>query len=117
MFKSVNRDAIIVTPHKKFRDWASFVIPKPPNINYFPDPYTDRWTSIYLIPDAMKDEEVNEYVKANFQEIFEGELSLWCSEEERWPQQRTWELFCEWFDVRHQRAIKDTVNKAIREHY
>jgi hypothetical protein len=116
MYKAVNREAVIISTKKAFRDWAKYIIPDSPVAHLYPDPDTDKWSTIYLIPELMDDEKAMEYVKKHHKKIFEEELSFWCAEEIQWPQSRTWKVFQEWFEINYQRCIRDTVMDPIRNY-
>lgn len=52
-------------------------------------------------------EEVRQYIMFNFERIFANELNDWYSDEEKWPANRTSEMFFEWFDVEINSMILD----------
>jgi hypothetical protein len=45
--------------------------------------------------------------------LFEAELEGWYTDPSMWPQELTWKLFCEWFDVEYHTVLIDTVGDEI----
>ena len=71
--------------------------------------------TVHLISDEDGDgpNAVNQWLKGNYQELFESELEEWYSDPELWPADRTLELFRAWFDVECHSVIVDTVGGQI----
>ncbi len=61
---------------------------------------------VYLVgEDAAED--LDAWLRENYETIFEMELRGWYTEEGLWPKDRTYELFREWFDVECHSVIYD----------
>jgi hypothetical protein len=61
----------------------------------------------YLIPEVEDVEQAEEILAACWPLLFENELEAWCTDEEAWPADRTFEMFLEWFDVELHSTVVD----------
>lgn len=100
-YDSIDRNAMIVRPKKPFFDWVNSL-------------YNDGDTfdekdecNIYLIREMSSNDDVLQWVKKHFDQLFENELNDWNTDEERWPQDRTYTLFQAWFDVEVHSMVLD----------
>ena len=101
--KVLNRTAFVVRPKRRFVDWVNGLELDGPAMT-LEEARTNA--SIYLVREADLDEAsglVEEYAL----EVFEEELASWCSDEERWPRNRTAHVFRDWFDVEHIDLVTD----------
>lgn len=92
-FKAINRLGFVVKPQKPFFDWLKYFYPEMD----FSSPIKDY--NFYLIREMDSNEEAMEWLEDNFDQIFSNELLDWNTNESIWPQNRTWKVFKEWFDV------------------
>lgn len=100
-FESIDRNAIIVKPKKPFFEWLNSVFPED-------NAYHDKdENSIYLIREMDSNEEIRNWLKKNFGKLFENELNDWYTDEDKWPQHRTYKMFSEWFDVEIHSMVLD----------
>ncbi|MFW6180113.1 MAG: hypothetical protein ACOC8N_00085 [Spirochaetota bacterium] len=70
-------------------------------------PFIDDERTVYLIPDLVDYEDAWESIREVYEEIFENELFGWYTDPAAWPQDRTFEMFLEWFDVEIHSVIED----------
>ena len=72
---------------------------------------------VYLIMDEDADEPgaIEQWIKMNYEALFEKELKCWYTDESLWPERRDLKLFREWFDVDYHTVIEDTVNLPIED--
>jgi len=85
----INRSAIIIKPLQPFLDWCSNLYPN--------DKEEMKDTKTYLISEDIED--INAWLKKNFDKIFIFELETWHSKKKEWPQKRNYKMFQEWFQV------------------
>jgi hypothetical protein len=90
--KIVNRGYITVKQNKPFWDWA----------NEFESDMEftvedDLEPNIYLITEDFI--EIDPIIEQNFKKIFKNELSMITEEETDWPEDRSIEVFLEWFSI------------------
>jgi hypothetical protein len=105
-YDSVNRSAILVKPNKPFIDWVNYV---------YPDTIVDNEVeaTTYLIRIKDNNEEIEKWLKKNFDKIFRNELNDWHTEESEWPQKRTYKTFKEWFTLEISNLVLDTEDDDI----
>jgi hypothetical protein len=110
----LNRAAVILKFKAPAIRWVNEADPSPDSHPITEaDANTDR--TVYLVSDedADGDEAINRWLQANFETLFEAELEGWYTDPSMWPQERTWTLFCEWFDVECHTMLIDTVGDEI----
>ncbi len=100
------RTALIVRRKQPYFDWAN-------SLDEANDPKLTpdllKAPEIYLGPDAQREQTLDEAVGDVWSEIFAEALFSWYTDESRWPQERTRELFHEWFDVELAESVIDLV--------
>lgn len=111
MFKTVNRDALILFPKKPLFDWVNYIYPED-KIEYT-QPMAHDEADIFLIDEFLHYSNAIEYLKENYLEFFQHELFDWTTDENLWPEKLTWELFEKWFDYSIQSVVIDTLDKRI----
>lgn len=100
-YESIDRNAILVRPKKLFYDWVNKMFKKDKPISESDE------NNIYLIREMESNEEIRRWVKKNFDKIFVNELNDWCTDESGWPTNRTYKMFCDWFDVEVHSMVLD----------
>ncbi len=105
-FESINRNAIVIKPKKPFFDWLN---------DLYPDyPVTDKEeANIYLIREMDSNEQIERWLKKNFERIFQNELNDWHTDEDDWPENRTFGTFQEWFGYEIHSMILDLEETMI----
>ena len=110
MQEILNRSALFVRPKNPFKEWAKL---------YNESPMEDlnqrlKEKHIYLI-ERFHQENFFDILKPYYLEIFEYELLSWNGYKSEWPQNRSLELFLEWFDVKLCEDLYDLETEKIRE--
>jgi len=104
----INRNAIVIKPKKPFLDWINKLDPL--------NPITDLDEgTIYLIKEKDSNEEIEKWLKRNFEKIFQNELNDWHTYENDWPQKRTFKLFKEWFGYEIHSMVLDIEETHIEK--
>ncbi len=110
----INRGAILLKYKEPAVQWINEADPtdKDPGISM---ESVNEERNVYLVTneDADGPEAVSNWVRANFEVLFENELEGWYTLESLWPENRTFTLFNEWFDVECHSIIEDTVDMPI----
>ena len=99
----INRSAYLVRFREPYLKWAA-------GINAKAGDHLTSWRdniSVYLVAEDPKGEEDATPLEDYFEEIFDRELEAWCPDESFWPQNRTFELFNQWFKVDVQGIVTD----------
>ncbi len=111
--RMLNRSAIVVTPKQPFLDWLQTVDPTSSNLTL---PELANEPSIYLIPECETDDDVARVLQDLCEEIFVEELDGWYRDPTTWPQDRSFDVFCLWFDYCHHSVLNDLSDKPLRHH-
>ena len=109
---AINRSIAIIRPKQPFVDWAN-QLPDAELKSSLDDFKTDCLA--ILIPDYDTDEEAEGYINEIYEDIFIEELYGWCTEEAWFPQDRTNEMFWEWFEVEVHSIVMDSSIDLIEE--
>ena len=97
----INRIAITIKPKQSFLDWLQQM----EGNTLFPQKIEDD--NIYLLEEKDTNEEIESYLRKNFDKIFMAELRLWYEDEKLWPAKRDYKMFREWFDVAYHSTVYD----------
>ena len=107
---TVNRSAIVVKPKQPFLDWLHAADPTSHEITLFD---VCREPTIYLIPECDTDEELADVLRESCEEIFEEQLAGWYRDTSTWPRDRSYDVFCQWFDYRHHSMLVDLCDEPL----
>jgi hypothetical protein len=110
--KSVNRTAVIVKPKQPFVDWLNSIL------NDKSDYTLDKVSAqnlVFLIPEYDYPQQSMDYIKKVYAHIFEFELFGWYTDEELWPEKRSWKMFQEWFSIEINSEVFDLVDGTIEK--
>lgn len=108
-FKNIKRSAVVLVPRQPFFDWL---------LTHDADTIIDdeiRTGNIYLLPDYETKQEIEQWLKRNFAELFEEELFGWYTDETMWPTNRSFKLFGEWFSYSLFPMLLDTQRGMIEK--
>jgi len=101
---TVNRSAVVIVPKQPFLDWLHRVDPTSGGLGLAD---LSRDPSIYLFPECDDQAELEHHSQKACEEVFAEQLDGWCRAKERWPENRTWDIFGQWFDYRFQSMLID----------
>ena len=108
----VNRTAVVIKPKQPFVDWANSVVDEDEQ-HSISDFSTD--CSVILLPVVDSDEDAEALIKDMFQDLFELELSSWMTDDDTWPENITYKMFLEWFDVEFHSMVFDSSQNDIEK--
>jgi hypothetical protein len=114
MLENVNRAVLIIFPKQPLIDWANRHNPN--NKEECPKPMEHDQGNVYMIPEFDYPEDALAYVKQNLKCIFEYELMEWQTDENKWPEKRTWDIFEQWFHFSIQSVVVDIVKDSIKKY-
>ena len=100
----VDRIVAVVRPKQKMLEWLH----KQPEVqaNFSLQNLQTDCTAL-LIPPFESPRQAKEYIKQTYLGIFNGELISWGLPQESWPNNRTYELFTDWFTVEFHSVVLD----------
>jgi hypothetical protein len=107
-YETINRNAILVKAKKPFYDWINYVDPEFPIIN------NDEGT-VYLVKEMQTKDKIERWLKRNYDQIFRNEMNDYHTNENDWPQKRTFKVFNEWFSVEISSMIVDLSDKPVEK--
>ena len=105
-YDSINRNAILIKPKKAMFEWVNKIYPESPVEN-------ENEGTIYLIKKRISVEAIKNWLKKNFDKIFQNELNNWHTDEKDWPKKRSYKQFTEWFEFEIHSMILDVEETAI----
>jgi hypothetical protein len=106
-YEPVDRHAIVIKPKQPLLNWINAL---------YPDMAEDgSETTVYLVKERNTFEDTAKWLKRNFNNIFENELNGRHTDENDWPQNRTYELFTAWFDTEIHTTIDDIEESPLRK--
>lgn len=91
MNKTINRSVLVLVAKQPYYDWGNS-LDDSSDIDKFDE------CSSHLLDEGWSSTEAEEFLKLNFDELFQEQLHGMWTDESAWPQNRTWEMFNEWFD-------------------
>ena len=107
----LNRAAMILRPAQPFLDWALSL----GHDGMVPDPADGQ--TVYLVPQfgPDQDEYFQSFLEQTFDEFFTRELSARHTIEDDWPQNRTVEMFREWFRIDLHSIVEDILADPLED--
>jgi hypothetical protein len=104
----LNRSVLIVRPKQPFVDWINTADPEPDD-----DPHVFTLTEVNedataFLVEVEDEDELEKWLKKNWQPLFEEQLEGWYVDPELWPQARTLKMFREWCDFQLHTVVLDT---------
>lgn len=100
-YESINRNAILIRPKEPFFNWLNALFKDDTPV------LEKEENNIYLIREMDSNEHIDRWIKKNFDDLFVNELNDWYTDESGWPTNRTYKMFCEWFDVEINSMVLD----------
>lgn len=108
-FKNLKRSAIVIKPRQPFFDW---LLSHDPGMSITEE---IGEATVYLLPDYETVQEIEKWLKKNFDELFTEQLFQWYTDEGMWPQNRTYKMLGEWFEYSFHTMIFDTQKGFIEK--
>ncbi len=100
----VKRVAAIIKPTEKMLSWVKKASPA----NHHMKLSTLRRDCTTLLLPAFKGpEQAKSFIQEIYTGIFENELASWGLRSPQWPEDRTYDLFNEWFEIEYHSMIYD----------
>ena len=106
----LNRSALVVMPKSPFLRWLHSVDPTSSDLG-LNDLREDP--TIYLLDEYDDDVIATALVEAAFADIFEEQLAGWWQDESVWPDNRTFDMFCQWFEYRIHSMLIDLSGEPL----
>ena len=101
----LNRSAVIVKPRRSYLEWARRDDAEGLAESVFETLLSDP--TLYLLPEYEDCSSQREVLEEFWPVLFEAMLEGWVTDEACWPNNRTFEMFCEWFEVQMSSIVED----------
>jgi hypothetical protein len=111
----LNRAAILLKLKQAAVDWINAADPMENPGYSLKSANEDR--TVYLVSDEVAEDPVSltHWLRLNWEVLFEAELEAWYVDKSLWVQERSFEMFQEWFEVECHSMITDTGDTPIED--
>jgi hypothetical protein len=107
---TLNRSAIVVKPKQRFLDWLHAVDPTSHGITLND---VCREPHVYLIAECDTEDDLVHVLRELCEKIFEEQLDSWYRVPSSWPQNRSYEVFCQYFEFEHHSMLFDVCEDPL----
>jgi len=107
---TLNRSAIVVTPKQPFLDWLHTADPTSLELTLRE---LVQEPTVYLVPECDTNEDVAQVLRELCEKIFVEQLAGWYADRSTWPPDRSFDVFCRWFDYRHHSMLIDLCDEPL----
>ncbi len=101
----LNRSAIIVKPRQPYLEWCRQDDAEGLAERAFKT--LNEEPTVFLLPEYEDPETQQEVLEEFWPHLFEALLEGWSTDERTWPQNRTFEVFQDWFEVHMSSIVQD----------
>ena len=105
-----NRSAVVVKPKHAFLDWLH---PADSTSSDLTLRELALEPTIYFIPECDTPDDVAEVLHELCEEIFVEQLAGWFNDTTSWPSDRSFDVFCRWFDYQHHSMLIDLCDEPL----
>ena len=106
IFDRVDRSAIMIVPKPIFHCWRRCVYNGEIQGN-------DPEPGIFLLPQFDSHETTKAFIISFYDLFFQHELKKWTKDITLWPLNRTFDMFCQWFEIRISYKVTDTMIQPL----
>lgn len=106
-FEALNRQAFVVKIKKPFLDWVNSTASRLGDDAVIGPEIASDSSTVYLVREMDHVDGMQRWLKKNFDDIFVNELNNWFTDENLWPANRTYKMFCDWFEVSEHIMVLD----------
>ena len=96
-----DQSGVLIQPKQPYIDWTASLDNSSVALGFLDEP------TFYLMPAWDDDSEAFQQLAEIFDVIFKNELASWHLCESNWPNHRSFEMFCTWFDFTFVSCIED----------
>ena len=112
MLPTLNRTAVILRPKAPFLEWVRALLRDEGETDWQDQEIAEE-PNVYLLPDSDSLDDSIEDLADRAEELFEIELQGWTLETGRWPGERDWESFQDWFDFEFLGLVLDATDEEL----
>lgn len=108
----LNRTLIILKAKKPFLDWC-LSLPDNDGLDQMSLEGLNKNSIAYLIPQFDFYNDIEKHIKETWSVLFEEELGNLCTDDDIWPENRTYEMFKKWFEIEIHTDIRDFADEPL----
>jgi hypothetical protein len=97
--KVKSNSAIVLKRKQPFVDWIRSLDEEETDFDDFKE------EDVLLVPECDTIEQIKQFVKKNFEEIFAFQCFMECMDDEVWPDTSNYKLFQEWFELSYHTMV------------
>lgn len=101
--------AIILSAKQPFIDWINILSEERMFSLESVEP------NVYLLPESVSVDQAEEVLKTIYLDLLRTELIAWTEEEVLQPRDKTYKLFCEWFDAKICTTVLNVLDIPTKE--
>jgi hypothetical protein len=105
----MNRSVVNLIPTKIFLDWLNYIRGSDVSLGL-----NDLNPISLLIKDFDFTIEFDDWLELNYDLLFMIRLNYSCIDKSIWPEIRTFDVFKEWFEIKHSNLILDLEDEPIK---
>ena len=105
---TVNRTSIVVRHKEPFINWLTSIDQENEYIELEED------LNCYLIPEFVELDDLQNFLRDQFDNIFRNELNDWYTDQVLWPKDRSFEVFQEWFAFDVHASVFDLAESPLK---
>ena len=104
-----NRSVVNLYPTKLYLEWLNYIRGSDVSLGL-----NDIEPISFLIEDFETKNQFNEWLESNYNLLFDIRLNYSCINKSLWPEERTFNTFNDWIQVRYSNMILDLVDESIK---
>ncbi|AWL07962.1 hypothetical protein HME7025_00077 [Aquirufa nivalisilvae] len=92
-YSYLNKNVIVLHYGHGFKNWYEAINPS------LEIEFSNLEGFAYIVDERETIPELKQWLESNYESIFSAKLLDWCPEVILWPQNRSFQMFAEWFDI------------------
>ncbi len=110
--QSVDRLVAIIKPRQPFLEWLESLPDW--DLKMTLEKLRDDCIAL-LIPEFGNNKEAKGHIEAGYQVVFDMQLNSWYTDPTMWPEERSLDVFRQWFDIEIHSIVIDTLSRIIKK--
>ncbi len=107
---TINRTVVLLMPREPFLEWLNDA--DPTEVPLTPEDLRDD-NNVFLIPQFNDGPDSMKWIEKHWSVLFEHMLLEWMVDEAMWPENRTLEMFRDWFEVEIHTMVWDLSDEPL----
>lgn len=107
LISKIHCSGIFISPRKIYYEWMRYFIPEKDYLNM-------QASELIILPGFATPEEAAEFCRQFYDLLFQYKLRKCINDPLFWPVNRSYEMFCQWFDIRITAAVSSVAGMVIK---